>query len=121
VCIQKINARAGSEVESPGKDSETIDMKQFVLRLYISGHTTRSERAIKLIRHICESELAGDYDLDVIDVFDCPHLAEQDKVLATPTLIKELPQPSRRVIGDLSDRSKVLVSLDIPCSGPFFD
>lgn len=96
-------------------------MKQFVLRLYIDGLTQRSERAIKLIRHICESELAGDYDLAVIDVVDCPHLAEQDKILATPTLIKELPQPKRRIIGNLSNGKKVLGSLEIPRDSQLFE
>lgn len=97
------------------------EMKQLVLRLYISGLTTRTENAIRSIRTICESELEGKYDFAVIDVVDCPHLAEQAKILATPTLIKEFPLPQRRIIGDLTDRNKVMGSLDIINSDQFFE
>jgi circadian clock protein KaiB len=88
-------------------------MHKFVLKLYVTGQTTRTERAIAALRRICEENLGNQYQLFVIDVLEQPHLAEEEKILATPTLIKELPLPSRRVIGDLSDRDQVLRGLDL--------
>jgi len=81
--------------------------------LYVTGKTPRSEKAIDNIRHICEAELGGNYELIVVDVLQNPRLAEDEKIMATPTLIKELPPPLRRLIGDLSDKEKVLLGLDI--------
>jgi circadian clock protein KaiB len=83
------------------------------LRLYITGRTSHSIRAIENLRKICESELKGQYDIEVIDVLENPRLAENEKILATPTLVKKLPEPVRKIIGDLSDREKVLLGLDI--------
>lgn len=91
--------------------------KQFVLKLYITGRTPRSERAIRNLQHICDNELQGRYEIDIIDVLERPQLAEDERILATPTLIKELPPPLRRIIGDLSDTDKVLLGLDISTSG----
>jgi len=84
-----------------------------LLKLYVTGLTPKSERAINNIRRICESEMGGQYKLLIIDVLEQPQLAEDEKILATPTLIKELPPPLRKVIGDLSDTDKVLLGLDI--------
>ena len=93
-------------------------MNRFVLKLYITGQTPKSERAISNIRNICENELNEQYELIVIDVLEQPQLAEDEKVLATPTLIKELPPPLSRIIGDLSNTEKVLLGLDLqPCIG----
>ncbi len=83
------------------------------LRLYVVGQTPNSTRAIENLKRICEEQLGGQYDFKVIDVLKEPHLAEQDKIIATPTLVKELPLPLRKVIGDLSDRDKVLLGLDL--------
>lgn len=89
-------------------------MTQYHLKLFIMGKTARSERAIENLRRICESKLHGvQYQMKVIDVLERPQLAEDEKILATPTLIKELPPPIRRVIGDLSDTEKVLLGLDL--------
>ena len=85
----------------------------YVLRLYVTGHTPRSATAIRNMRDIVEHELAGRYELEVIDVLERPQLAEDERIVATPTLIKELPPPLRRIIGDLSDRELVLLGLDI--------
>ena len=84
-----------------------------VLKLYVTGRTPRSERAIATLQRICEEQLADVYELEVIDVLENPQLAEDEKILATPTLIKTLPPPIRRVIGDLSDTDKVLLGLDL--------
>lgn len=86
---------------------------EYVLRLYITGHTTRSNRAIVNLQDICERELGGQYRMEVIDVLERPQLAEDERILATPTLIKQLPPPIRRIIGDLSDTDRVLLGLDL--------
>ena len=87
-------------------------MDKFSLRLYITGQTPRSKRAIANLRRICE-ELGGEYEVEVIDVLERPQLAEDEKILATPTVIKVLPPPVRRVIGDLSNTEQVLIGLDL--------
>lgn len=84
-----------------------------VLRLFVTGRTARADAAISTLQRICEDELDGKYELVVVDVLEEPELAEAEKVIATPTLIKRLPPPMRRIIGDLSDREKVLLSLQI--------
>jgi circadian clock protein KaiB len=88
-------------------------MIKFKLRLYITGRTAQSHRALENLRSICNSELEGQYEVEVIDVLEHPSLAENEKILATPTLVKRLPEPVRKIIGDLSDREKVLVGLDL--------
>ena len=77
------------------------------------GHTRGSQRAIENLRRICEEEYPGEFELKVVDILRNPKLAEDEKILAVPTLIKELPLPLRRVIGDFSDKEKVLVGLDL--------
>lgn len=88
-------------------------MTKFKLRLYITGRTPQSRQALQNLRDICESELKGMYEIEVIDVLEQPALAEDEKILATPTLVKRLPEPVRKIIGDLSDRDKVLLGLDL--------
>ncbi len=88
-------------------------MDKFLLKLYVTGQTPKSERAIANLRRICEEDLGGRYEMAVVDVLERPQLAEDEKILATPTLIKVLPPPLRRVIGDLSDTEKVLLGLDM--------
>jgi circadian clock protein KaiB len=88
-------------------------LPNYLLKLYVTGKTPRAELAIANLRRICEEELRGQYELQIIDVLEHPQLAEDDKILATPTLIKRLPPPLRRVIGDLSDKDKVLLGLEV--------
>ena len=88
-------------------------MNKQLLKLYITGQTPKSQRAIANLRRICEEELKGQYEMVIIDVLERPQLAEDEKILATPTLSKELPLPLRRIIGDLSDTDKVLLGLDL--------
>lgn len=87
--------------------------KHYVLKLYIAGNTPNSARALRMLKDILEKEWQGVYALKVIDVLKNPQLAEEDKISATPTLTKVLPPPVRKIIGDLSDREKVLVGLDL--------
>jgi len=86
---------------------------KFRMRLFIAGRTARSERCIANLRKICEHELQGKYHLEVIDVLEEPERAEQERVLATPTLVKDVPPPTRRIIGDMSDVAQVLIGLDL--------
>jgi circadian clock protein KaiB len=85
-----------------------------VLRLYVTGSTLRSTRAIDNLRRVLESELPDRYDLEVVDVYEHPEAAAEHQILAAPTLIKLEPQPVRRIIGDLSDTERVLRGLDLP-------
>jgi circadian clock protein KaiB len=85
----------------------------YVLRLYVTGSTIRSQDAIKNIKRICEEELQGRYELDVIDVYQQPELAKEGQILAAPTLIRKLPLPLRKLVGDMSDREKVILGLEI--------
>ena len=89
------------------------DMDKHLFKLYIAGNTTRSVRAQANLRRLCDELLSGQCRVEIIDVLEQPQLAEQQKILATPTLIRELPLPMRRVIGDLSDEEKVLMALDM--------
>ena len=87
--------------------------KTYILKLYVAGNTPNSMRALNTLREILGKEFKGVYALKVIDVLKQPQLAEEDKILATPTLAKILPPPVRKIIGDLSDREKVLIGLDL--------
>lgn len=88
-------------------------MNKYVLKLFITGQTVRSSRAITNLRRICEQELGTDYELIIIDVLERPQVAEDEKILATPTLIKEFPLPVRRIIGDLSDTKQIMLGLEL--------
>jgi circadian clock protein KaiB len=88
-------------------------LSKYLLRLFVTGASSRSGTAIANLRRICEQELEGQYELEIIDVLEYPELAEDEKILATPTLIKSLPLPLRRVIGDLSNTEKVLLGLEV--------
>jgi len=87
--------------------------EKYVLRLYVTGMTPRSTRAIQNIKKICDEELKGRCDLEVIDIYQRPVLAEGEQIIATPTLVKKLPLPLRRFIGDLSDMERIVLGLDL--------
>jgi circadian clock protein KaiB len=86
---------------------------KYILKLYVTGQTPASRKAIENLKNIMETELSEAYHLDVVDLLKHPQLAEDEKILATPTLAKMLPKPIRRIIGDLSDAQKILTGLDI--------
>jgi circadian clock protein KaiB len=88
-------------------------MDAYLLKLFVTGQTPRSSRAIANLRRICAEKLGTNYKLRIIDVLERPQLAETEKILATPTLIKEFPLPVRRIIGDLSDTNQVLLGLEL--------
>jgi circadian clock protein KaiB len=87
--------------------------EHYVLRLYVTGLTPRSARAIKNLQVICDEYLAGRYDLEVVDIYQQPVLTKGEQIIAAPTLIKKLPLPMRRIIGDMSNRERVLLGLDL--------
>jgi circadian clock protein KaiB len=87
--------------------------KEYVLRLYIAGTTPRSSRAVANIKEICENRLKNRYDLEVIDIYQQPVLMQGEQIIAAPTLVKKLPLPLRRFIGDMSDTKQILVGLDL--------
>jgi len=87
--------------------------QRYVLRLFVSGMTTRSTAALATIKALCEHELHGRYELDVIDIYQHPELAVQEQIVAVPTLVRQLPEPLRRIIGDLSNQQRLLMGLDL--------
>jgi circadian clock protein KaiB len=97
----------------PEVEAAQGDSSRYVLRLFVAGATPKSVRAIANIKKICEENLKGRYVLDVIDLYQQPQLAQGDQIIAVPTLIKKLPPPLRRIIGDLSNTERVLVGLDL--------
>ena len=105
---KQTTAQAALEKAAAGKGSE-----RYVLRLYIAGLTPRSTLAIQNIRKICEEHLEGRYDLQVIDIYQQPVLAEGEQIIAAPTLVKKLPLPLRRFIGDMSNTERILVGMDL--------
>jgi len=98
--------------------AEAPDAEQFVLRLYVTGMTPRSTRAINAVREVCEKFLRGRYDLEIFDVYQQPALIRNEQIVATPTLIKKGPEPQRRMIGDMSDRARLLIGLGLALETP---
>lgn len=93
--------------------SEDKQNAEFELRLYVAGQTPKSVAAIANLKRICEENLKGRYTIEVIDLMQNPHLARKDQIIAIPTLVRRLPEPLKRIIGDLSNEEKVLVGLEI--------
>jgi circadian clock protein KaiB len=104
--IKSTTEKFDISVSSLGRD-------KYILRLYITGTTSRSILAITNLKKICEEYLEDRYELEVIDLYKKPSLAIGDQIIAAPTLIKKLPLPFRRIIGDMSDKEKVLLGLDL--------
>ena len=93
---------------------DPCEAETFELRLYVTGMTPRSTRAITAVRLLCEELLRGRYDLEIIDVYQQPGLSQREQIVATPTLIKKGPAPQRRLIGDMSNRARLLAGLGLP-------
>ena len=105
---ERNSARAAFELAAQGPLLE-----RYVLRLYVTGMTSRSARAVKNLQAICDEYLEGRYDLEVIDIYQQPVLVKGEQIIAAPTLVKKLPLPMRRIIGDMSNRQRVLLGLDL--------
>ena len=95
-----------------------VVLSEYVLTLFVTGTSPRTQVAIANLNRICAQELDGRYKLEIVDVLEHPQRAEDERILATPTLIKQLPPPLRRVIGDLSDKDKVLLGLEVRPGSP---
>lgn len=99
-------------------DTTKATAEFFDLRLYVAGQTTRSLAALANLKRICEEHLEGRYRIEVIDLLERPQLAQGDQILALPTLVRKLPEPIRKLVGDLSDTERVLVGLDLRPRSP---
>jgi circadian clock protein KaiB len=106
-------AKRNDAVEAFERAVQELGTEQYILRLYVTGTTPKSMHAIENLKKICEEHLQGRYDLEVIDIYQKPALARDEAIIAVPTLIKKLPPPLRRIIGDLSDTEHVLFGLDL--------
>ena len=102
-------AKAGRRRTAGGASDDDI----WHLRLYVAGQTPRSLTAFANLRQLCEEHLQGKYEIEVVDLLENPQLAQGDQILAVPTLVRKLPLPVRRIIGDLSNAERVLVGLDL--------
>jgi len=100
------------------RDDPALEKGQYNLRLYVAGQTPKSITALANLKRICEEHLAGRYRIEVIDLLIHPQLAAGDQILAVPTLVRSLPEPLKRIIGNLSDMERVLVGLDLRADGP---
>jgi len=100
-----------------GQAPSPAEAGRYVLRLYVAGATARSRQAILRVRQLCDSELKGRCDLKIIDVYQQPILARDGQIVATPTLVRELPRPLRRLIGNLSNTGNLFVGLDLETKG----
>ena len=107
------SASGTAEFEARGAAAATRANTHYVLRLYVTGSTSQSSRAISNIRKICEEHLQGRYELEVVDISQHPTLAIGEQIIAAPTLIKRLPLPLRRFIGDMSQTERILLGLDL--------
>ncbi len=87
--------------------------KKYILRLYVTGLTPKSMQAIQNIKKICEENLKGRYELEIVDIYQQPEFAKNEQIIVAPTLIKKLPLPLRRIIGDMSDKESILVGLNL--------
>jgi len=105
--------RNATEVFEEALKERALKRAKYILRLYVTGSTGRSLRAVHNLKKLCEEYLSDDYDLEVIDIYKDPAAAREAQIIAAPTLVKKLPQPIRRLVGDLSNTQKVLIGLDI--------
>jgi circadian clock protein KaiB len=95
------------------KKAKEVRQEKYLLKLYVTGMTPRSMKAVTNIKDICEEHLSGRYELEIVDIFQQPVLAKGEQIIAAPTLLKKLPLPLRRFIGDMSDTEKILIGLDL--------
>lgn len=101
----------GAETDQPGMEQD--GEKVYLLRLYVAGQTRKSLTAFANLKNICEEHLEGRYKIEVVDLLEKPQLAKGDQILAIPTLVRQLPPPIKKIIGDLSNTERVLVGLDL--------
>ncbi|BAQ62479.1 circadian oscillation regulator KaiB [Geminocystis sp. NIES-3708] len=100
-------------IDNSSESLKTKNLPKWQLRLYVAGQTPKSLMAFSNLKNLCEEYLHGQYSIEIVDLIKNPHLAQQDQILALPTLIRKLPEPIKKIIGDLSNTEKVLVGLDV--------
>ena len=106
--------RKSAVVNSTAEFEKSVKTKEkYVLRLYVAGISVRSSAAIRTVTALCEEHLKDRYELEIIDIYQQPTLAKGEQIIAAPTLIKQLPKPLRRLIGDMADKERILVGLDL--------
>ncbi|OIP90508.1 MAG: hypothetical protein AUK24_04185 [Syntrophaceae bacterium CG2_30_49_12] len=105
--------REKTSTEEFEKAAAKRDRAKYVLRLYVTGMTPKSTHAIANVKKLCETYLAGRYELEVVDIYQQPKPAKGEQIIATPTLVKKLPLPLRKLIGDMSDTDRFLVGIDL--------
>ncbi len=106
-------AKENGTTEAFERTLAAASSQRYLLRLYVTGMTPRSTQAFAALKAICEEHLRGRYDLEVIDIYEHPALAKDEQIIAAPTLVKKLPAPLRRLIGNLSTKERVLLGLDL--------
>jgi len=107
------NNKVSSLEKALTKKAKEMDKQKYVLKLYVAGITAQSSAAIENITRICDENLKGRYDLQIIDIYQQPTLAKGEQIIAAPTLIKKLPLPLRRFIGNMANEEKIIVGLDL--------
>lgn len=113
----KSKAAAAKKTAAPAARARARKTYEWNLRLYVAGQTAKSVTALRNLRAICEEHLAGRYHIEVVDLLENPRLARGDQILAIPTLVRKLPEPLKKIIGDLSNTERVLVGLDLRPAG----
>ena len=111
--MRRKNDAADHNGNESGKNAHESGDRKFLLRLYVTGQTPRSIKSIDNLKQFCEKHLQGRYEIEVIDIYQQPGLAAENQIIAAPTLIKRLPLPLRRLVGDLSNQDRVLSGLDL--------
>jgi circadian clock protein KaiB len=105
--------KSKANAPSPRRTAAEIKSDEWILRLYVAGQTPKSLAAFANLKRICEEHLAGRYRIQVIDLSQSPHLAKHDQIVALPTLVRKLPEPIKRILGDLSNLQRVLVGMEL--------
>ncbi len=105
--------RGATEAFEEALKAKTLKRATYILRLYVTGSSNRSLRAVYNLKKLCEEYLPDDYDLEVIDIYKDPAAAREAQIVAAPTLVKKLPQPIRKFVGDMSNTQKILIGLDL--------
>jgi circadian clock protein KaiB len=109
----KSKLRSTTEAFEEALNGSALRRAKYILRLYVTGSSARSLKAVYNLKKLCEEHFPDDYDLEVIDIYENPKAAREEQIIAAPTLVKTLPKPLRRFVGDLSNTQKILVGLDI--------
>lgn len=109
----KSKLRHATEAFEDALKEKALKRAKYILRLYVTGSSLRSLRAVYNLKKLCEEYLPDDYDLEVIDIYKDPEAAREEQIIAAPTLVKKLPRPIRKFVGDMSNTQKILVGLDL--------